>query len=151
MIISDAGLAIIKEFEGFRSRPYLDEAQIPTIGYGATYYPDSGRAVALSDPPLTEPQAHALLVAMVARYGDAIGRYVQVPLSQNEADALISWAYNVGMEAARTSLLIRKLNTGNYVGAADELPRWNRVRGSVDKILVRRRARERAIFLGERI
>ena len=149
MQISDEGLEIIKRHEGFRSHPYRDAVGIPTIGYGATYYPVTGRRVTMTDPPLSEPQASALLEAMVDRFAAGIRRYAQVPLTQRQFDALVSWAYNVGLEAARTSTLMRKLNTGDYEGAADELPRWNRAGGRVLRGLTRRRAEERALFLSE--
>ena len=149
MQISAEGLAIIKRHEGFRSHPYRDAVGIPTIGYGATFYPVTGRRVSMADPPLSEPQASALLEAMVERFAAGISRYAQVPLTQNQFDALVSWAYNVGLEAARTSTLMRRLNAGDYQGAADQLPRWNRAGGRVLPGLTRRRAAERAMFLGD--
>ena len=145
--LSQTGFNAIKQFEGFSSRPYLDVAGVPTIGYGATYYQDTGRRVSLSDAPLSEPQAARLLELMVRRFADGINRYVQVPLSQPQFDALVSWAYNVGLEAARTSTLLRLLNQLNYTAAADQFPRWNKSGGRVRAGLTSRRAAERAMFL----
>lgn len=149
MQLGDAGLRLIAEFEGFRSHPYLDVVGIPTIGYGNTYYPDTGRRVTLADAPVTEREAADMLLATLARYVDGIDRYAQVPLTQNQFDALVSWAYNVGLEGARTSTLMRKLNEGDYVGAADQLMRWNKAGGREVPGLTRRRAAERALFLTE--
>ena len=146
MHISDNGLDLIKQFEGFRSAPYLDPVGIPTIGYGATYYP-GGRRVRMTDAPISEPFASDMLRHQVTTYGDGIDRYAQVALNQNQFDALTSWAYNVGLEAARTSTLMRKLNAKDYQGAANELPRWNRAGGKVLAGLTRRREAERALFL----
>lgn len=148
MHISDNGLDLIKRFEGFRSAPYLDPVGIPTIGYGATYYP-GGRRVRMTDTPISEPFASDMLRHQVTTYGDGIDRYAQVPLAQYQFDALTSWAYNVGLESARTSTLMKLLNLHDYQGAADQLPRWNRAGGRVLPGLTRRRAAERAMFLGE--
>lgn len=70
MQLGDAGLRLIAEFEGFRSHPYLDVVGIPTIGYGNTYYPDTGRRVTLADAPVTEREAADMLLATLARYVD---------------------------------------------------------------------------------
>ena len=148
MHISDNGLDLIKQFEGFRSAPYLDPVGIPTIGYGATYYP-GGRRVRMTDTPISEPFASDMLRHQVTTYGDGIDRYAQVPLAQHQFDALTSWAYNVGLESARTSTLMKLLNLHDYQGAADQLPRWNRAGGRVLPGLTRRRAAERAMFLTE--
>ena len=88
-----------------------------------------------------------LLRYQVQSYADGIDRYAQVPLTQSQFDALTSWAYNVGLEAARKSTLMRRLNEGDYMGAANELPRWNRAGGRVWAGLTRRREAERALFL----
>ena len=77
MHISDNGLDLIKQFEGFRSAPYLDPVGIPTIGYGATYYP-GGRRVRMTDTPISEPFASDMLRHQVTTYGDGIDRYAQV-------------------------------------------------------------------------
>jgi len=146
MTLSERGLNLIKEFEEFRGMPYRDAAGIPTIGYGATYYPD-GQVVRMTDPAITEPEGSRMLVLMVARYADGISRYVQVPLMQEQFDALVSWAYNVGLEAARTSTLMRVLNAGDYAAAAAQFERWNRSGGQVLGGLTRRRRRERDLFL----
>lgn len=151
MQISAEGLALVKEFEGFRGAPYRDAVGIPTIGYGNTYYPDSGARVRLSDTPITERQASAILLTTLARYEAGIDRYVQVQVNQGQFDALVAWAYNVGLENARASTLMRLLNDGDYDGAAAQFPRWNRAGGQVLAGLTRRRAAERALFLGEQV
>lgn len=148
MRTSPDGLAIITDSEGLMLKPYLCPARVPTIGYGATYYED-GRAVRLSDPPISRSRAEQLLCATLVRYEDAVTRYVRVPIDQHQFDALVSFAYNVGNEALRTSTLLRKLNAGDTEGAANEFLRWNRGGGRVLPGLDKRRRRERALFLGE--
>ena len=146
MKISEKGLNLIKEFEGLRLKPYKDAVGIPTIGYGNTYYED-GRKVSLSDPAITEERATALLKMVVKRYEDAINRYVQVPITQNQFDALVSFAYNIGNENVRKSTLMKLLNRKQYTEAADQLLRWNKAGGKTLKGLTRRRQAERVLFL----
>lgn len=146
MKISEKGLNLIKAFEGLRLKPYKDAVGIPTIGYGNTYYED-GRKVSLSDPAVTEERATELLKMVVKRYEDAINRYVQVPITQNQFDALVSFAYNVGNENVRKSTLMKLLNRKQYTEAADQLLRWNKAGGKTLKGLTRRRQAERVLFL----
>lgn len=146
MKISEKGLNLIKEFEGLRLKPYKDAVGIPTIGYGNTYYED-GRKVSLSDPAITEERATELLKMVVKRYEDAINRYVQVPITQNQFDALVSFAYNIGNENVRKSTLMKLLNRKQYTEAADQLLRWNKAGGKTLKGLTRRRQAERTLFL----
>lgn len=145
-LTSNAGKTIIKQYEGFRSKPYLCPAKIPTIGYGATYYLDS-RKVKLTDPSISEPEANKLLDKMLGKYEDAVNRYAQVPLTQNQFDALVSFCYNVGAENLRTSTLLKKLNAKDYAGAGEQFPKWNRGGGKVLQGLVNRRNAERKLFL----
>lgn len=146
MKTSDKGLALIKQFEGFSARPYLCPAGVPTIGYGATYYPD-GRRVTMQDRPVTEADASAMLRSMLASYEAGIARYVQVPLTQGQYDALVSFAYNLGLSALKSSTLLRLVNARDWQGAAAQFGRWNRAGGKVLPGLTRRREAERVMFL----
>ena len=130
MKTSSKGKAIIKQYEGFRAKPYLCPAKIPTIGYGATYYTD-GRKVKLSDPAISEADADKLLDKMLVKYEDAVNRYVQVPMTQNQFDALVSFCYNLGQENLRNSTLLKKVNAKDFKAAADQFLRWNRAGGKV--------------------
>ena len=146
LTLSPVGLSLIKRHEGFCGHPYRCPAGVPTIGYGATYYPDTGRAVTLRDPAITEVQASALLKKQVERFVAAVNRYVHVPLNQNQFDALVSLAYNIGLENLRTSTLLRLLNQQQYSAAAEQFPRWNKANGRIQPGLVRRRADEKSLF-----
>ncbi|MBF9235569.1 lysozyme [Microvirga alba] len=148
MQTSEAGIALVKQFEGFRAKPYRCPAGIPTIGYGATFYPD-GRKVQLTDPPITETFATEMLRNMLGGFERGVLRHVAVPLAQHEFDALVSFAYNLGTESLPGSTLLKKLNAGDKRGAADQLLRWNRANGQVMAGLTRRREAERAMFLGK--
>lgn len=147
MKTSDKGLALIKEFEGFSARPYLCPAGVPTIGYGATYYPD-GKRVTMADKSVSEADATAMLRSMLASYEAGVSRYVHVPLTQGQFDALVSFAYNVGLSALKDSTLLRLVNARDYAGAAAQFARWNRAGGKVLPGLTRRREAERVMFLG---
>lgn len=146
MKTSDKGLALIKSFEGFSARPYLCPAGVPTIGYGATYYPD-GRRVTMQDRPVTEADATAMLRSMLASYEAGVSRYVLVPVTQGQFDALVSFAYNLGLSALKSSTLLRLVNARDWQGAAAQFGRWNRAGGKVLPGLTRRREAERVMFL----
>jgi lysozyme len=149
MKISNNGLALIKQFEGVKLDAYPDPATgaAPwTIGYGHT-----GPEVR---PGLrwTQAQADQALLADVARFERDVTQLVTVVISQNQFDALVSFAYNVGSdidadniaEGLGDSTLLHKLNAGDVEGAAAEFPKWNK-----QKLpgLTRRRAAERDLFL----
>lgn len=146
MNTGDRGLDLIRAFEGFRADPYLDAVGVPTIGYGSTYYPD-GQRVRLTDPPISEPEARRLMQATLAEFEDGIADALQVEVTQSQFDALVCWAFNIGVSAAQNSTLMKKLNSGDYFGAADQFLRWNKAGGVVLRGLSRRRAAERALFL----
>jgi len=148
MKTSDKGLQLIKQFEGFRAKPYKCPAGVPTIGYGATYYPD-GRRVTMADKPVSEADATTMLRAMLSSYEAGVDRYVQVPLTQGQFDALVSFAYNLGLSALKGSTLLRVLNDKNYAGAAAQFARWNKAGGKVLPGLTRRREAERLLFTGK--
>lgn len=145
MKVSDNCLELIRMSESFKAHPYLCPAKVPTIGYGSTRYAD-GRAIKLSDPPITEAQANGILFATLGEYEGAVTRYVTVPLNQNQFDALVDFAYNAGAQNLRTSTLLKLLNQGKYDQAADEFGKW--VYGGGKKLggLVKRRGLERELF-----
>lgn len=103
-------------------------------------------------PPISETDAAILLLQAVTACDVALSRLVKVPLSDVQRAALLSWQYNVGVQAVESSTLLRKLNAGDYVSAADELLRWDKatVHGHLIELagLARRRACEQEIFLG---
>lgn len=148
MKTSDKGLALIKSFEGFSARPYLCPAGVPTIGYGATYYPD-GKKVTMRDKPVLEADATVMLRSMLVQYENGVERYVQVPITQGQFDALVSFAYNLGLAALKGSTLLRLVNERNFVGAAAQFSRWNKASGKVLPGLTRRREAERKLFVGQ--
>jgi lysozyme len=146
---SEAGLNIIKEFEGFESNAYVDPGtggEPITIGYGTTRYAD-GRKVRMGDT-ITEGQASAELKHHVEKIAERdIKRFIDVPLTQFEFDALVSWVYNVGGGNLQASTLRRVVNNGDYLQGGEELLRWNKANGEVMAGLTRRRISERSLYL----
>lgn len=142
---SESGVELIKRFEGLELEAYQDIAGVWTIGYGHTG-PDVQPGMRIS-----EREAEALLRRDLKPREDAVERLTSVPLNQNEFDALVSFVYNVGVEAYRRSTARRRLNGGDRIGAADALTWWNKatVGGVLREVmgLTRRRAAERALFL----
>ncbi len=116
MRISQEGINVIKKFEGCKLKTYRDTGGIPTIGYGHT-----GSDVR-SGQCISKQEAENLLRKDVERFEKAVNTEVKVSLSQNQFDALVSFAFNVGQGNLRTSTLLRKLNHSDYQGAAQEFP-----------------------------
>ncbi|MES2384549.1 MAG: lysozyme [Pseudomonadota bacterium] len=145
MKISDAGLAMIKGFEGFRAHAYQDIVGVWTIGYGETIMPD-GRPVRAGD---VLPE-HVALERLRARCDEHFGLPVRAAgrgvLSQHQYDACVSLAYNIGTAGFATSTVAKRLRTGDTLGAGAAFLLWNKAGGRVVQVLVRRRAAERRCF-----
>lgn len=147
MKISNNGLNLIRQFEGFSSVPYLCPAGIATVGFGSTYYED-GTKVTLKDKPITEERATQLLEFIANKtFSENINKVVKVPLNQNQFDALVSFAYNIGNKNFNWSTLLKKLNLSDYEGASSEFLRWNQANGKILNGLVLRRQKEKELFL----
>lgn len=153
MKTGDAGVALIKSFEGFVARAYDDfrpTYQLKpgdkvqgtlTIGYGHT-----GADVTIGTA-ITEAEGDALLRKDLATAEAAVSAAVVKPLTQNQFDALVGFTFNVGGGAMKGSTLIRKFNAGDISGAAAQFGLWNTSKGKVLAGLTRRRAAERDLFL----
>jgi lysozyme len=140
--LSQTGLDLIKEFEGLRLKAYSDIGGVPTIGYGTT-----GPDIKLG-MEITKAEAEDLLRADVAAFERGVSNLVKVAINQNEFDALVSFSYNVGLNALQTSTLLRLLNANaDRAVVASEFIRWNKVGTQVVEGLTRRRKAEQALFL----
>lgn len=146
MQVSSNCINIIKECEGFRSKPYKCPAGVATIGYGSTRYLD-GKPVKMTDAPITEAQAADLMKLSLREYEAAVLRYVKAPINQNQFDALVDFAYNVGAQNLRSSTLLRLLNLGQYSAAASEFGKWAYAAGKKMDGLVKRRKLEQNLFM----
>lgn len=137
------GLLLIKSFEGLRLQAYRDAVGIWTIGYGTTRGVRPGMRI-------SEAEAEKFLQADLTRFEQAINEAVAVPINDNQFSALVSFTYNVGSGAFRSSTLLKMLNQRHPLrNTADQFPRWNRAGGRVLAGLTRRRNAEKALFLGE--
>jgi len=142
MITSPAGVKAIQQHEGLMLEAYVDAAGVNTIGFGHT-----GSEYAQPGKKITKAKAVELLKKDLKQAEDAVNRLVKVDITQPMYDSLVSLAFNIGNGAFAKSTLLKKLNQGDYLGAADEFPRWRKAGGKVLTGLVKRRAAERAMFL----
>ena len=133
---------IIKEFEGCKLKAYLCPAGVWTIGYGHTDGVKEGDEI-------TQQEADRLLADDVHSFSAGVQRLVTSDINRNQLGALTSFAFNVGLGNLRHSTLLRLVNKGDFVGAANQFPRWNKAGGKVLAGLTRRREAERQLFLKE--
>lgn len=137
------GKSIIKYCEGLRLEAYLCPAGKPTIGWGHTFNVKMGQKI-------SEAQAEIFLDHDYQEAEEAVTRLVKVPLTDNQLGALVSFVFNLGEGNLKTSTLLKKLNLGDYDGAAAEFDKWvyATVKGVKTKLngLVVRRKLERALF-----
>ncbi|WP_368537220.1 lysozyme [Enterobacter hormaechei] len=145
MQISEKGIGLIKQFEGCKLTAYQDTVGVWTIGYGWTQSVDSKPIRA--GMTIKQETAERLLKTGLVSYESDVSRLVKVGMTQGQFDALVSFTYNLGTRSLSTSTLLRKLNAGDYAGAADEFLRWNKAGNKVLNGLTRRREAERALFL----
>lgn len=146
MKTSQNGINLILSFEGFSSKPYLDSAGIPTIGYGNTYYP-GGKKVTMKDPAISKEKGTELFASVLPAYEKIVSNKIKTALTQNQFDALVSHTYNTGGSDTLFSLINKKANpeairdwfTSRYITAG----------GIVMNGLIRRRKAEADLFFSK--
>lgn len=107
--LDQSGYEMIMKFEGFRSKPYLCSAKVPTIGYGSTYYQD-GAKVTMADKSISEPYAYKLFTIIADEFSEKVARLIKSEVNQNQFNSLVSLAYNIGIVAFRNSSLLKMIN-----------------------------------------
>jgi|TARA_B100002003_G_scaffold41465_1_gene36981 lysozyme len=142
MRTSEAGILLIKSFEGCRTVAYQDAVGVWTIGYGHTIDVKEGMTI-------TQHQCDVMLEVDIETYENYVNKYVVVFLTQNQFDALVSWVYNLGPTNFRKSTMLKVLNAGKYDEVPYQMKRWNRAGGQVLKGLVIRREAEAELFNNE--
>jgi len=150
--VSAAGIDLIAGFEGWSATLYNDVADNATIGYGHLVHAGPITNADRNGPygkGISKQQGLALLASDVESKAQAVRQYVTVKLNQGQFDALVSFAYNVGAGNLKSSTLLKKLNAGDYAGAANEFANWTKAGGKVLEGLKRRRAAEAAMFRGQ--
>lgn len=146
--LDQAGLNLIKQFEGCILHPYLDQVGIPTIGFGQTYYPATGKKVTMQDPPITRQQADEMFLVMLKPYELAVYSTTRDDITQNNFNALVSLTYNIGTAGFKTSTVHRLVNEG----IADErleaaFLMWKKAGGKVVQGLINRRKKEYQVYI----
>lgn len=157
-MISDKSLKMLKHHEGVRNKPYRCPAALWTIGVGHVLYPEQGNlnmADRMKYPLKIEDfrifsteEVDEILKTDLVRFIRGVSRYCPIIVSQGQLDALVSFAFNVGLGALQRSTLRQKHNRGDYEGAAKEFLKYTKGGGKVLPGLVKRRNDEKALYLG---
>lgn len=146
MKTSRAGIDLIKEFEGLRLEAYLCPADVWTIGYGHTS--SAGEPFVTRGMKITAAEAERILARDLRVYEAGVLRLVKVEITQNQFDALVSFAYNCGVGALAKSTLLKRLNAGRADAVPAELMKWTKSGGRELPGLVRRRRAEAQLWRG---
>lgn len=147
MNISRKGIELLKEFEGLRLNAYKCSAGVATIGYGSTYYPDKSN-VKMGDVLRDKLEAEILLINTLVVYDIYVSKYTKsVKLTQYQFDALVCFAFNVGLgNLSKSTLLKMVLANPNDPKITPEFAKWNKAGGKVLQGLVKRRAKEAQLY-----
>jgi lysozyme len=157
-------LEMLKHHEGVRQRPYQCPAKLWTIGVGSLLYPEQARIPSTPEGmakrkawPLrpednrlwSMEEVDRILAKDVERFERGVARYITIPLKQHELDAVLSFAFNLGLGTLQRSTLRAKLNRGDKEGAIESLLKYNKAGGKVLRGLDIRRKDEAALFMGK--
>ena len=149
MRLDSKGYELIKTFEGLSLKPYLCSANISTIGYGNTFY-TNGVKVTMSDAPITQEKANEMLKVIADSFALKVSKITPSGLTQNQFNALVSFAFNLGVHALTNSTLLRLVkinpNDGNI---AKQFLRWNKAGGKVVDGLTKRRIKESSLYFSK--
>lgn len=133
---------LVKKYEGLRLEAYLCPAGVPTIGYGHTKGVTLGMRIEAEN-------ADKLLSADLYKFRDEVAKLITVPVTKGQFIAILGFVYNLGVSKFKTSTLLRKLNLGDYRGAAEEFPKWCFANGQKLQGLLTRRKAEQRLFKEE--
>lgn len=137
---------MIKGFEGLSLKPYRDSAGVPTIGYGSTRY-ENGTRVSMADKAITQARADSLFRATMATYEQGVDALTNDDITQNQFDSLVSFAYNLGVNALKNSTLLKKINSRPLDPAiSTEFLKWVNAGGKKLAGLVKRRQAEADLY-----
>ncbi len=140
------GLDLIKSFEGLKLKPYLCSANVGTIGFGTTRYPN-GKKVSMTDKQITKEEAETFLKWDLSQFELSVDALCTDQLTQNQFDALVCFTYNLGATNLRNSTLRTKVNANpNEPSIRNEFMKWNKAGGMVIRGLSRRREAEANLY-----
>ena len=143
--LDDAGYALIKKWEGVKTRAYSDSVGIPIGFIRYTLGAKAGQKVRMGDT-LTEAEIKAEFLNQVKTYEDGVRQAVRTELTQSQFNACVSLCYNIGVEAFDKSSVARLLNERRYQAACNAFALWNKAGGRVVQGLANRRADEQKEF-----
>lgn len=149
MKLNNAGISLIKKWEGWRARAYKDAVGVWTIGYGHTSM--AGAPKVVPGMVISRSEGELMLRKDLKKYEKAVQASVKVPLNDNQYSALVSFCYNVGPGNFRKSSVLRYVNAKNFSGVPRRLALWNKAKGRVLKGLTRRRAAEGRLFMKQHL
>jgi lysozyme len=146
MKLDESGYKLIQEFEGLSLVPYLCSAKVATIGYGNTFYP-SGKKVTMQDAPISLATAKWMLKETADKFAADVDKLIKSKLTQNQFNAIVSFAFNLGLTSLGRSTLLKKVNINpNDPTIAAEFAKWNKAGGKVLNGLTKRRAKEAKLY-----
>jgi len=146
MKLDENGYKLIQGFEGLSLVPYLCSAKVATIAYGSTFYP-SGKKVTMQDQPISLATAKWMLKETADKFATDVDKLVKSKLTQNQFNALVSFAFNLGVTALGRSSLLKKVNANPQdITITNEFLKWNKAGGKVLNGLTKRRTIEAKIY-----
>jgi lysozyme len=146
MKLDENGYKLIQGFEGLSLVPYLCKSKVATIGYGNTYYP-SGKKVTMQDNPISLATARWMFKEIADEFAEDVDKLIKVKLTQNQYNAIVSFAFNCGISALKKSTLLKKVNINpDDITITNEFLKWNKAGGRVLNGLTKRRTIEAKIY-----
>jgi lysozyme len=146
MKLDENGYKLIQDFEGLSLVPYLCSAKVATIGYGNTFYP-SGKKVTMNDNPISLLTAKWMLKETADKFAADVNKMIKANLNQNQFNAIVSIAYNIGLAGLAKSSLLKKVNA-NPIDATirNSFLVWNKAGGKINNGLTKRRTKEANLY-----
>lgn len=146
MKLDENGYKLIQEFEGLSLVPYLCSAKVATIGYGATFYP-SGKKVTMQDKPISLLTAKWMLKETADKFAADVDKMIKSNINQNQFNAIVSLAYNIGLAGLAKSSLLRKVNANpSDLTITNSFLVWNKAGGKINNGLTKRRTIEAKLY-----
>lgn len=144
--LDENGYKLIQGFEGLSLVPYLCSAKVATIGYGATFYP-SGKKVTMQDAPISLATAKWMFKETADKFAADVNKMIKANINQNQFNAIVSLAYNIGLAGLAKSSLLKKVNVNpNDTTITNSFMIWNKAGGKVLNGLTKRRAIEAKLY-----
>jgi lysozyme len=146
MKLDENGYKLLMGFEGLSLKPYLCSAGVPTIAYGSTFYP-SGKKVTMQDAPINLATANWMLKETADKFAVDVNKLIKANLNQNQFNAIVSLAYNIGLAGLAKSSLLKKVNANpSDATIRNSFLIWNKAGGKINNGLTKRRTKEANLY-----